>query len=144
MFVWMKKLANQKADSSPATGVEKINMEGIAQAASPEAMKQAVLWYQKQTPAAGHGNNQELITHGKELFLKGVPTEKVLPCITCHGQNAQGQGAATCYRWPERALDRKPTCQIQQGDHHTREMTMVTRDLNPDQAHAVALYLQSK
>ena len=145
MFVWMKKLADKKQDGSRATSVEKINMEGVAHAASTEAMNEAVLWYQKQTPAAGHGRNQELIAQGSELFLKGVPAQKVLSCITCHGQNAQGQGVAPGLAGQNAEYIESQLIKFNKGDRrHAPEMTMVTRNLNPDQAHAVALYLQSK
>ena len=94
MFAWVKKLSEKKQEPSRATNVERINMEGVAHAASDDAMKEAVLWYQKQTPAAGHGGNTALTDWGRQLFLKGVPAQKVLPCVTCHGQDAQGKGLA--------------------------------------------------
>jgi cytochrome c553 len=88
MFWWLAKVAGGKKNTSNATQAERVNMEGVAHAANPEIIKEAVLWYAKQAPAPGHSSNESLIVAGKDLFLHGIPAQKILACTTCHGADA--------------------------------------------------------
>jgi len=104
-----------------------------------------VLWYAKQPVVRGHSANKALIAEGREFFTKGLPAQKILPCMTCHGPDAQGKGlgprlAGQNSEYIESQLDK-----FRKGDRkHAPEMTIVTRDLDPEQAHAAAAYLQSR
>jgi cytochrome c553 len=145
LYWWTLKEVCGRKDTGNATRDERINMEGVAHAASPEALKEALAWYARQPPAPGHGGNETLIATGNNLFAKGVPSENILPCMGCHGADAEGKGVAPRLggqnaEYMEGQLDK-----FRKGDRrHAPEMTMVTRDLGPEQAHAVAAYLQSK
>ncbi|MGA8026644.1 MAG: c-type cytochrome [Bryobacteraceae bacterium] len=124
---------------------ERINMEGVAHAAKPEAIKQAVLWYAQQRPAPGRRGPKDLVQQGQELFTKGVPEQKILACVNCHGQDAHGKSPAPRLAGQNAEYIEAQLDKFRKGDRkHAPEMTIVTRDLNPDQAHAVAVYLQSK
>lgn len=134
-----------KKDAGKATRNERINMEGVAHAANSEVTKEAVLWYAKQPPARGHSANKALIEQGREFFTKGLPAQKILPCMTCHGPDAQGQGPAPRLAGQNAAYMEAQLDKFRKGDRrHAPEMTMVTRDLDPEQARAAAAYLQSK
>jgi len=138
-------LAKSKNTAANVTRQERINMEGVAHAAKPDEIKEAVLWYSKQARTPGRSGNQKLIAHGKELFMNGVPAQKVLPCQTCHGPNAQGKGFAPRLSGQNAEYIEGQLAKFRQGDRrHAPEMTMVTRDLDSDQARAVAAYLQSQ
>lgn len=139
------KVIGTKKHASNATRNERINMEGVAHAANPEVIKEAVLWYAKQPPARGHSANKALIEEGREFFTKGLPAQKILPCMTCHGPDAQGKGVAPRLAGQNAEYIESQLDKFRKGDRrHAPEMTMVTRDLDPQQAHAAAVYLQSR
>ena len=144
MFWWVLKVSGSKKAAS-ATREERMNMEGVAHAAKPEVIKEAVEWYAKQPPAAGHSANKELVAQGKDLFTNGIPAQKVLACVTCHGPDAQGKGMAPRLAGQNAEYTEDQLTKFRKGDRrHAPEMTMVTRDLDGDQAKAAAAYLQSK
>jgi cytochrome c553 len=139
------RVVGAKSNTGNVTRNERINMEGVTHAAKPEVMQEAVLWYSKQTPAAGHGGNKVLIQQGSELFSKGLPAQKVLPCMTCHGPDALGRGTAPRLAGQNAEYIEAQLEKFRRGDRrHAPEMTTVTRDLDADQAHASAVYLQSR
>ena len=124
---------------------ERINMLGMAHAVKPEALQEAVEWYAKQSPAPGHGRNTALIQQGEEIFAKGVPDQHIIPCITCHGQSAQGQSSVPRLAGQNSAYLVAQLDKFRRGDRkHAPEMTMEVRELNPEQARAVSAYVQSK
>jgi cytochrome c553 len=145
LFSTIVNLSDSKKDSVNVTRQERINMEGVAHAAKPEAIKEAVQWYANQTRTPGRSRNKELVAQGKELFIHGVAAQKVLPCQTCHGPDAQGKGFAPRLAGQNAEYVEGQLAKFREGDRrHAPEMTMVTRDLDPDQARAVAAYLQSQ
>ncbi len=144
MFWWVLKVTGSKKGPN-ATREERINMEGVAHAAKPEVIKEAVDWYAKQPPARGHSANKELVEQGRELFTNGIPAQKVLACVSCHGPEAQGKGVAPRLAGQNAEYTEDQLTKFRKGDRrHAPEMTMVTRDLDADQAKAAAAYLQSK
>ena len=139
------KVIGAKKDADNVTGEERINMEGVAHAAKPDVVREAMLWYSTQAPAPGHSANKALIEKGRNLFMNGLPAQKVLPCTTCHGPDAQGKGPAPRLAGQNAEYIEGQLGKFSKGDRrHAPEMTVVTRDLDPEQAHAVAAYLQSK
>jgi len=144
LFSGLLNLTDPKKEPANVTRQERINMEGVAHAAKPGEMKEALLWYAKQTREPGRSGNKRLLAQGKELFMDGVPAQKVLPCQTCHGRDAQGKGFAPRLAGQNSEYLEGQLAKFRQGDRrHAPEMTMVTRDLDSDQARAVAAYLQS-
>lgn len=145
LFFTIKDLSAPKKNAVNVTRQERINMEGVAHAAKPEAIKEALQWYSEQTRTSGRSSNKDLMLQGKELFMNGVPAQKVLPCQTCHGPDAQGKGFAPRLAGQNGEYIEAQLAKFREGDRrHAPEMTMVTRDLDPDQARAVAAYLQSQ
>lgn len=139
------KAIGAKKDAGNATRNERINMQGVAHAAKPEVTAEAVLWYAKQPPPRGRSGNQALIEEGREFFTKGLPAQKILPCMTCHGSDAQGKGPAPRLAGQNAEYMEGQLDKFRKGDRrHAPEMTIVTRDLDPQQAHAAAVYLQSR
>ena len=145
LFAVLLNIADPKKDPTNVTRQERINMEGVAHAAKPEEMKAALLWYAKQTREPGRSRNKELLAEGKQLFIDGVPAQKVLACQTCHGFTAEGKGFAPKLAGQNAAYIEGQLAKFRLGDRrHAPEMTMVTRDLDPNQARAVAAYLQAQ
>ena len=139
------KVMGSKKAAGNVTRQERMNMEGVAHAETPEQIKAAVVWYARQPPAHGHAESGALVMQGKELFDKGIPAQKVLACATCHGPDAAGRGPAPrlAGQNAEYLIDQLE--KFSKGDRkHSPEMTMVTRDLDADQARAAAAYLQTR
>jgi cytochrome c553 len=144
LFFLVLRVAGAKKDPANVSHQERINMEGVAHAAEPEVITQAVQWYAKQPRAPGHSGNKVLIEEGKELFMNGLPAQKVIACKTCHGIDAQGKGPAPRLAGQNAEYIESQLTKFRQGDRrHAPEMTMVTRDLDAEQARVVAAYLQS-
>ncbi len=144
-FWWALKVAGSKKGAQNVTREERMNMEGVAHAETPEQLKGAVAWYAAQTPPKGHSSNKALIVRGQHIFVNGVPEQKVLACATCHGPDAAGKGTAPRLAGQNAEYLVDQLEKFSRGDRrHAPEMTMVTRDLDPDQARAAAAYLQSR
>ena len=142
---WVLKVSGSKKGAGNVTRQERMNMEGVAHAETAEQIKAAVEWYAKQSPSPGHSGNKALVAQGKELFEKGVPAQKVLACATCHGPDAAGKGTAPRLAGQNAEYLVDQLEKFSRGDRrHSPEMTMVTRDLDADQARAAAAYLQSR
>ena len=145
LYWWLVDTITVTKDIDNLTPNERVNMEGVAHAAKPELIKEAVVWYACQPPVAGHMGNRDLAAKGASIFKNGVPDRKVLACVSCHGQNAQGQGPAPRLAGQNAQYIEAQLSKFRKGDRkHAPEMTMITRDLDPDQARAVAAYLQSR
>jgi len=139
LFAWIKR------NPKNLTRDERINMEGVAHSAKAEIIKEAVVWYSQQPAAHGRASNKEMMAAGAELFMKGVPSQKILPCMSCHGANAEGKGLAPRLAGQNAEYIESQLVKFRLGDRtHAPEMTMVTRDLDTAQAHAAATYLQSR
>ena len=121
------------------------NMLGIAHAVSEADLKAAVQWYASQTPAPGRAAKPKLFEAGKNVFTNGFESQGLKACQTCHGIGAQGNdraprlaGQNAEYVVNQLALFRTadPRC--------APEMVAVAKNLQLDQARAVAIYLQSR
>jgi cytochrome c553 len=145
LYWWTIKELGMKRAPVNVTRGERINMEGVAHDAKPEVINEAVVWYAKQSPAPGHSSNKKLVETGGNLFLHGIPAQKIIACTTCHGANAQGQGVAPRLAGQNAEYIEAQLDKFRKGDRrHAPEMTTVTRDLDNEQAHAAAIYLQSR
>jgi cytochrome c553 len=139
LFSWIKQRPKN------LTHDERTNMEGASHAASPAIIKQAVIWYSRQPPVKGHSSDSQLMEQGEKLFMKGMPSEKIVPCMSCHGAVAEGKGTAPRLAGQNAEYIQNQLQKFRAGDRkHAPEMTLVTRDLDVTQARAAALYLQSK
>jgi len=146
LYWWtLEVIGAKKGPRNVTTRNERINMEGVAHAAKPEAIKEAVLWYTNQPRQPGQSANKALLEEGRQLFTRGLPAQKVLACMTCHGSDAEGKGVAPRLAGQNAEYIESQLDKFRKGDRrHAPEMTMVTRDLDPEQAHAAAAYLQSR
>jgi cytochrome c553 len=144
LFFEILKLSGARKGTGNVSHQERINMEGVAHAAKPEVITQAVQWYAKQPHAPGHFGDKALIEEGKERYMNGLPAQKVIACQTCHGTDAQGKGPAPRLAGQNAEYIESQLTKFREGDRrHAPEMTIVTRDLDAEQARAVAAYLQS-
>jgi cytochrome c553 len=122
-----------------------VQMVGVARAVSGEDGKAAAQWYASRMPARGKSGNPKSIEEGRSLFTKGLQSQDLPACQTCHGSEAQGSdlaprlaGQNASYVVSQLALFRAS------GRQPSPAMTAVAQHLGRDQARAVAAYLQSR
>ena len=144
-YAWLRAALSKKTSTVDPTRNGLIYMVGIAHTTKPEEIKSAVLWYSEQRPAPGRPGDKNLIHQGQELYSKGAPDQNILPCMTCHGQDAEGQATGPRLAGQNAKYIEAQMGYFREGDRkHAPEMSMAARDLTPQQARAVAVYLQSK
>jgi cytochrome c553 len=145
VFFWTFASSAAKKDARTISPATRANMIGVSHGVPAEKLKEAVLWYAQQTPQPGHVTNRALIEKGKDLFMNGVPAQRVLACKTCHGPEAQGMTVAPRLAGQNFEYSVGQLEKFRRGDRrHAPEMTLETRDLDADQARAAAAYLQSR
>jgi len=103
-------------------------------------------YFSKQTarrPAASTVDPAQ-IAAGKDVFEKGVPDQNVIPCMACHGPNAQGIGAfpRLAYQHHDYLVKQLNVFQYTQGRPGT-PMEAVSHPLTGENKAAVAAYLES-
>jgi len=79
-------------DKTRADPHAKTYMWGMAARLSDPTVQAIAAYYASQTPAAGEPGTSPEISTGKKIYAEGIPSESVLPCISCHGPKAEGNG----------------------------------------------------
>jgi cytochrome c553 len=141
LYGWIRSLSRKRPQADP-TRNEVINMVGIAHSAKPEELRQANLWYANQRPSPGRKGEATLIHQGQELYTKGVPDKNILPCLSCHGEDAQGQGTTPRLAGQNTKYFEAQMEKFRNGGDAV--MSPQARDVTPQQAHAMAVYLESR
>lgn len=68
-------------------------MWGLSRNLTDEQIKTLADYYAAQTPASpGPAGDPAQEARGKVIFEKGLPEQKVMACVSCHGPQAQGSG----------------------------------------------------
>ncbi len=102
-------------------------------------------YFSRQEAIPGAAGDAALLASGHEIFEHGVPDKGVPACASCHGAQAQGAGT-----FPRLAGQHQEYLlrQIEVFKNGTRGnapvMTAIAHTLSPEQAEAVAAYLQSR
>ena len=66
----LKVMGLKRKGPATSTRNERINMEGVAHAANPEAEREAAVWYAQQPSARGDSANKALVEEGREHSLQ--------------------------------------------------------------------------
>ena len=142
VFSWL--IAPAKFKHGPNTKEARTNMIGIAHEITAEEVEASSGWYASQLPAGGRPGNLALIDEGRGIFLKGLPSQGVLACQTCHGANAQGIAGTPRLAGQNSSYLMNQLEKFKRGDRtHAPVMTMVAQKGESQQFHALAAYLQS-
>jgi cytochrome c553 len=67
-------------------------MSGMAAGLSDAMIEGLAAYYSDQIPTPGSAQNPTEVAAGMTLYQQGVP-DKILPCMACHGAQAEGMGA---------------------------------------------------
>jgi cytochrome c553 len=138
-------LPSPEVRASARTGTNaKIYMIGPAHALADEDGKLASEWYARQTPLPGPVGDASQVARGRELYAKGLPGTGAIACQDCHG--ADGAGLASFPRLAgQHASYLVRQLEAFASGHRASGSPMhgIARDLPPDDAEALAAYLQS-
>ncbi len=139
------RIVRLRSKDSGLTRPAKENMIGMAHALSDEDIRAAAAWYAAQKPAPGRSGNRKLIEAGKSVFARGVQSQGLPACQSCHAADAQGTNMAPRLAGQNAGYLLNQLALFRAGDpHHSPEMTVVAKNIEAGQARAVAAYLQSR
>ena len=118
-------------------------MWGMASQLSDGAIAALADYFSQQRPAVGRKGDAAAIAKGREIYEKGVPSQQIPACETCHGKGAVGAGP-----FPRLASQHAPylfkqMLVIQNVLRSAPVMHGIVKDLTPAQMQAVAAYLES-
>jgi cytochrome c553 len=118
-------------------------MWGISRHLADEQIAGLAAYYAAQPPAAGAptGGNAA----GREIFLTGLPEQKVAACASCHGAAGQGNGPFPRLAGQHRDYVIKQLAVFQRGTERPAGAVMntVAHGLNPRDIAEVAVYVES-
>ena len=118
-------------------------MWGIATQMDDEAIAAIARYYAAQPPAGGRPANSAVAMKGKELFEKGAPERGIAACASCHGKNAEGGADGPRLASQHAKYIAKQLRYIQTRERDVATMREVVKAMTPEEAQAVAVYLQS-
>jgi len=118
-------------------------MWGIAAQMDDAAIAAIARYYAAQSPAEGRPASSTNAMKGKDLFEKGAPERGIVACATCHGKNAEGGADAPRLASQHAKYIAKQLRYMQTQERDVATMRAIVKDLTPDEAQAVALYVQS-
>lgn len=64
-------------------------MWAVASQLRDDDIRNLAVYYERLRPAA---EDSALINEGRRIYEAGITEEKILPCMSCHGANAEGKG----------------------------------------------------
>jgi cytochrome c553 len=120
-------------------------MWGMASQLSDGTIKALADYYASQKPSPGAAGDPALRAEGAKIYTEGIAQQNVLACASCHGQNAEGEGA-----FPRLAGQHVEylIAQLEGFKSETRAnapiMTNIVKTMSPEQLRAVATYAASK
>jgi cytochrome c553 len=121
-------------------------MWGLSHHLTDAQIAQLATYYSAQTPhrPGGRSADPQLLAEGKRIFENGVPAQKVIACMACHGPKAQGIQAFPRLAWQYSDYIKKQleVFQNTQGRPGT-PMEFVVHPLTGANKSAVAAYLQA-
>jgi cytochrome c553 len=121
-------------------------MWGLSHRLTDVQIADIAAYYSRQTPrrTGNRASDPKLVAAGKTIFETGVPEEKVIPCMACHGPKAEGIEAfpRLASQHSDYILKQLNIFQNTQGRPGT-PMEFVVHPLTGANKSAVAAYLQS-
>jgi len=118
-------------------------MWGMAAQLDDNTIHAVANYYSNQTATKTKGEQSELISRGKKVFMEGVANLGVQPCAACHGDRAQGLAIFPRLAGQHAPYALKQLLVIQNALRNAPVMHGVVRNLSRDQLQAVVAYLES-
>ncbi len=153
--VYLETELQEFHDRTRSDPLAKDMMWGLAEKLTPTQMKQLAEYYAKQPTRANpdHGDPAK-VAAGKKVFSEGNAAEGVPACVSCHGQNAEGNGPIprlagqhADYLYKQLVVfntdvGRQAHSQVLERPHGTA-MDSISHNMTDAERHQVADYLQS-
>lgn len=118
-------------------------MHGMAALADDATVDALARYYARQPAPAGRGGDPALIDKGRTLSLHGTPDHRVVPCASCHGDSAAGNGIIPRLAGQHAAYVIHQLEAIQSQTRKAPVMFGIVHDLTPQEIRQVAAYVQS-
>ena len=118
-------------------------MWGMATLLDENVIDALARYYAAQKPAPGTPGDAALIARGKILFEQGDPAHGVMPCASCHGNEAQGNTIFPRLAGQHAAYVVRQLQVIQRQSRDSPIMHGVIKEMDVDAMKAVAEYVQS-
>ena len=81
-------------EHSRADSLAQAFMWGMASRLTDERIVEIAAYYAAQAPAVGKPAERPSVAAGEKIFTEGIEAQQVVPCQTCHGPEAAGNGPA--------------------------------------------------
>jgi cytochrome c553 len=117
-------------------------MWGAVANLSPQGTRELATYFSTLLPKAANDGDPGLAALGRTIYEVGIPDDNVVPCLVCHGPNAEGVGkiprlGGLAYSYLKRRLQ-----QWAERYHATAwPMPSVATALSPRDIEALASYL---
>jgi cytochrome c553 len=136
----LKAFRAQTRGDSDAIGY----MWGMAGQLSDETVEALAQYYSTRAPEGGSSRDTAAIARGREIYEKGIPTEGVPPCSSCHGPDAHGIADFPRLAGQHRQYILKQLGSFQSNMRNVAIMHGVALNLRVAQMQAVAAYLEAQ
>jgi cytochrome c553 len=121
----------------------KAYMWGMAAGLNDAAIEQLALYYAAKPPAVVAKAASEDVASGETIYRQGDADRGVLACVSCHGEAAEGLGAAPRLAGQKRDYLSAQLDAFSSGERRAPAMNLVAKAMTPRQRRAVAAYLSS-
>lgn len=118
-------------------------MWGMAAPLSDEMIAALARYYASQPPARGRASDAALTAKGREIYAKGIPSENIPACVTCHGARAEGTADFPRLAGQHAEYLIKQLYSFRNESRNVAVMHGVAKEMRLPEMQAVAAYLQS-
>ena len=137
--VQLKAFRGHQRREAPALAYMLPRAAGLSDAAIAELAE----YYSQQKPAPAAAPDPTVLKLGQQIFERGIPSARVVACMTCHGK--EGQGAAVIPRLANQHADYIVKQLVwfrneQRADPNAAPMHAVTSGMDLQQIIAVAAW----
>lgn len=120
-------------------------MWGISRHLTDTQIQQLAAYFAQQKPGADQSVNPRLEADGKAIFMKGLVSQNIPACETCHGASGQGNGIFPRIAGQHADYIAKQLRVFKETEMRPAGavMKVITHDLTPDEIKAVAAYVST-
>jgi cytochrome c553 len=116
-------------------------MWGMAARLSDSSIDAIAAYYASQTPVAGEPSASPETAAGKKVYTEGIPSESVPACMSCHGEDGQGNGPIPRLAGQHQAYLARQLEAFASMARANEVMHESSKDLTPEQISEVTAYL---
>jgi cytochrome c553 len=133
--------AQKRSDSSAQA-----YMWGISALLDENTIEGLADYYAVQKSTPGKAGNPALLKKGERIFNDGIPARKVVACITCHGDNGEGDSVVPriAGQHADYIVKQLNEFRTKLRPHGVSMSERVVKHMEPEELRAVAAYLQTK